>query len=205
MSSAEKLAILRIELADIEPLVWRRVAVRSSTNLETLHKIIQAAMGWLDYHLWEFTVDDVPYGVPDPDDASWGHKVQRASTTKLAKVLDSGTKAFEYVYDMGDNWGHRVVVERIEPVEPDRLYPEFLGGERRCPPEDCGGAPGYYEFLDAIGGPDKGKGSKKKKEALDWDGRPYDPDDIEEERIRITLKRIANASRPRKPKPPAPG
>ena len=131
MSSAEKLAILRIELADIEPLVWRRVAVRSSTNLETLHKIIQAAMGWLDYHLWEFTVDDVPYGVPDPDDASWGRKVQRASTTKLAKVLDSGTKAFEYVYDMGDNWGHRVVVERIEPVEPDRLYPEFLGGERR--------------------------------------------------------------------------
>ncbi len=89
-------------------------------------------------------------------------------------------------------------------MEPDRLYPEFLGGERRCPPEDCGGAPGYYEFLDAIGGPDKGKGSKKKKEALDWYGRPYDPDDIEEEQIRITLKRIANASRPRKPKPPAP-
>ena len=93
MSSAEKLAILRIELAEIEPLIWRRVAVRSSTNLETLHKIIQTAMGWLDYHLWEFTVDDVIYGVPDPDDASWGHKVQRASTTKLAKALDSGVNA----------------------------------------------------------------------------------------------------------------
>jgi Plasmid pRiA4b ORF-3-like protein len=201
MSSAEKLAILRIELADIEPMIWRRVAVRSSTNLETLHKIIQAAMGWLDYHLWEFTVDDVIYGVPDPDDASWGRKVQRASTTKLAKALDGGAKAFGYVYDMGDNWEHRVVVERIEPAEPDRLYPEFLGGERRCPPEDCGGAPGYYDFLDAIAGPDRGKGSKKKKEALDWYGRPYDPDDIEGEQIRISLKRIANASRPRKPKP----
>ena len=121
MSSAEELAILRIELAEIEPLIWRRVAVRTSTNLETLHKIIQAAMGWLDYHLWEFTVDDVIYGVPDPDDASWGHKVQRASTTKLAKLLDSGVKAFEYVYDMGDNWEHRVIVERIEPTEPERI------------------------------------------------------------------------------------
>ena len=68
------------------------------------------------------------YGVPDPDDASWGRKVQRASTTKLAKALDGGAKAFGYVYDMGDNWEHRVVVERIEPAEPDRLYPEFLGG-----------------------------------------------------------------------------
>ncbi len=69
--TAAKLAILRIELLDIEPLIWRRVAVRDATNLAALHKIIQAAMGWLDYHLWEFTVDDVPYGVPDPDGMDW--------------------------------------------------------------------------------------------------------------------------------------
>jgi hypothetical protein len=201
MSSADNLAILHIELIDIEPVIWRRIAVRGSTSLATLHKIIQAAMGWLDYHLWEFTVDDVTYGIPDPDDASWGHKVERASTTKLAKVLDGGIKTFGYVYDMGDNWQHRIIVERVEVAEPDKLYPEFLGGERRCPPEDCGSVPGYYDFLGDIAEPDKGKGSKKKKEALDWYGGPYDPDDIDEEQIRITLKRIANASRVRKPKP----
>src|SRR3954471_22099123 len=33
----------------------------------------------------------------------------------------------------------------------------FLGGERRCPPENCGSVPGYYDFLDTISGPDKGK------------------------------------------------
>lgn len=195
--NADELAILRIELADIEPLIWRRVAVRGSTSLATLHRIIQAAMGWLDYHLWEFTVDDVIYGIPDPDDISWGRKVERASTAKLAKVLGSGVKAFSYVYDMGDNWEHRVIVERIEAIQPNTLYPEFLGGEWRCPPEDCGGLPGYYEFLDNIAGPEKGKAGKKKKEALDWYGGPYDPSEIAEEQIRITLRRIANASRQR--------
>lgn len=198
--TADEVVILRIELVDIEPTIWRRVAVRGSTNLETLHRIIQAAMGWLDYHLWEFTVGDVVFGIPDPDDANWGHKVHRASTAKLTRILDGGIKEFGYVYDMGDNWEHRITVERIEPAKPDRLYPELLGGERRCPPEDCGSVPGYYDFLDAIAGPDKGKGSKKKKEVLAWYGGPYDPDDIDQEQIRITLKRIANTRRSGKPK-----
>lgn len=61
--------------------------------------------------------------------------------------------------------------------------------------------PGYYNFLEDIAGPDKGKGSQKKKQALQWYGGPYDPDDIDEEQIRITLKRIANASRAKKLKP----
>jgi len=50
--SADAIAVLRIELIDIEPLIWRRVAVKTATNLQTLHRIIQAVMGWLDYHLW---------------------------------------------------------------------------------------------------------------------------------------------------------
>lgn len=71
-------------------------------------------------------------------------------------------------------------------------------------PEDCGSIHGYYEFLDDIAGPDKGKGSKRKKQALNWYGGPYDPEEIDEEQIRISLKRIANASRPRGKKPSKP-
>jgi len=198
--SADDIAILRIDLDDIEPVVWRRVAVRASTSLFGLHRIIQATMGWLDYHLWEFEIDDVTYGIPDPQGHEWGREIRPASATKLAKVLNSGLDQFSYTYDMGDNWLHRITIERIEAAEPGKLYPEFLGGARRCPPEDCGSVPGYYDFLDAVAAPDKGKGSRKKKEALDWYGGPYDPDDIDEEQIRITLKRIANTYRRGKPK-----
>jgi hypothetical protein len=92
---------------------------------------------------------------------------------------------------MGDNWEHRIILERVEPAKDGTRYPWFLGGERRCPPEDCGGLPGYYEFIDAITASDKGRGSKKKKEALAWYGRPYDPDNIDERQIGIMLGRIA--------------
>ena len=42
---------LRIELDDIEPLVWRRVPVAANITLWRLHRVIQAAMGWTHSHL----------------------------------------------------------------------------------------------------------------------------------------------------------
>jgi hypothetical protein len=194
--SVDDVVILHIELDEIEPAIWRRVAVRATTSLLGLHRIIQATMGWLDYHLWEFEIDGVVYGIPDPDGFDWGRKIKPAGATKLTKVLNSGLDVFSYTYDLGDNWLHRIAVERVEPAAPETFYPAFLGGARRGPPEDCGSVSGYYAFLDAVAG----KGSRKKKEALDWYGGPYDPDDIDEPQIRITLKRIANTYRRGKPK-----
>lgn len=193
--STDEIAILRIELIDIEPLIWRRIAVRASTNLQTLHRIIQASMGWFDQHLWEFTVGGAIYGIPDPEEHFADRPVQRANMVKLAKLIGQGVTELSYVYDMGDDWRHRLIIECLKPAERGTLYPAFLGGERCCPPEDCGGIPGYYAFLDVIAAPDGGKGSRKKKEALGWHGGPYDPDDIDEQQIRIALSRIANAYR----------
>jgi hypothetical protein len=51
MAAPDTIASLRIELEDIKPLIWRRVTVRTSMNLEAVHSVIQAAMGWLDCHL----------------------------------------------------------------------------------------------------------------------------------------------------------
>jgi hypothetical protein len=68
-------------------------------------------------------------------------------------------------------------IEVINVADPHAKYPRFLGGERRCPPEDCGGPPGYFEFMENIAN----KGSQKGKEALAWYGGHYDPDDIDVE------------------------
>jgi hypothetical protein len=192
-SPAHAIATLRIELKYIEPLIWRRVAVRTSINLEALHPVIQAAMGWLDYHLWEFVIDERKYGIPDPDRPH----VKNGAATQLAAILASGITEFGYVYDFGDNWEHRIVVEDVATAEAGVKYPRFLGGERRCPPEDCGGPPGYFDFIENIAR----KSSKKAKEALHWYGGSYDPDDIDVEQINITLGRIANAYRPGRSRP----
>jgi hypothetical protein len=39
---------------------------------------------------------------------------------------------------------------------------------------------------------------------LTWYGGPYDPDDIDEPQIRVTLNRMANAARRRRSKPANP-
>ena len=86
---------------------------------------------------------------------------------------------------------HRIIVEQTGNAETYAKYPRFLGGERRCPPEDCGGPPGYFDFIESIAR----KNGKKAKEALDWYAGLYDPDHIDEQQINITLGRIANAYR----------
>jgi hypothetical protein len=149
-SDEDAIALLRIELEDIEPLIWRRVAVPTSMSLKAVHNVIQAAMGWLDNHLWEFKINDGKYGILIPNDPDWNERINNAATTKLSALLATGITEIGYIYDFGDNWQHRIIVEKLKPAEPGALYPQFLGGERRCPPEDCGGFPGYYDFLDKI-------------------------------------------------------
>jgi hypothetical protein len=45
---------LRIELEDIEPLVWRRIVVCNQLTFEALHNYLQWVMGWQDSHAHEF-------------------------------------------------------------------------------------------------------------------------------------------------------
>ena len=191
---------VRVSIDRIEPQIWRRLIVPLDFNLRELHLVLQAAFGWMNAHMHEFEIGGLNYG----DDSAAERMdddprvFDEMEVTLRDFTREPGT-TFRYVYDMGDNWEHHITIERVQPVEPGKLYPDFLGGERRCPPEDCGSVPGYYEFLDVIAGPDKGKGSRRKKEMLDWYGGPYDPDDIGEAQIRAALKRLANTGRRRRP------
>ena len=69
--SFNEIATVRIELRDSDPLIWRQIEVPTSITLKVLHDIIQAAMGWFDYHLWEFTIAKRRYGLPTDED--WGN------------------------------------------------------------------------------------------------------------------------------------
>ena len=68
--SFNQICTVRIELLYTDPLIWRELEVPTSITLEVLHDIVQIAMGWLDQHLWEFTIDKKGYGLPMDDD--WG-------------------------------------------------------------------------------------------------------------------------------------
>jgi hypothetical protein len=63
------------------------------------------------------------------------------------------SKSFNYIYDLGDDWKHRVKAEKILPADPDLRSPVCLAGRNACPSEDVGGGTGYIEFLDASSRP----------------------------------------------------
>jgi hypothetical protein len=187
----EQTARLRITLEDIEPEIWRSVEVPLDMPLKSLHDVIQAAFGWQDYHLYEFQIGEKYYGIPDPDGPPWAPRIMNAKTTKLQTVVARGIEAFTYTYDFGDDWRHRVVVEAIGTAEPNTTYPRLLDGKRRGPPEDVGGVPGYFDFLDAVTTP----GDPNGQSLLTWYGGPYDPDDIDTLTIRLRLGTIVKRRR----------
>ncbi|GBE41974.1 plasmid pRiA4b ORF-3-like protein [bacterium BMS3Bbin10] len=61
--------------------------------------------------------------------------------------------AFSYEYDFGDSWIHEIRIEKALPADPAVHYPRCLAGERACPPEDCGGPPGYEDLPAALQDP----------------------------------------------------
>ena len=61
---------------------------------------------------------------------------------------------FAYLYDMGDYWEHEVRLEKFLERDPKKTYPVCIGGSGACPPEDCGGPPGYLECRDEAMGLD---------------------------------------------------
>ncbi len=140
--SKPSVAVLKITLDDVEPNVMRRIVVPADIRLDRLHLVIQAAMGWTNSHLYEFRIGGAGWGEPDPDGFYDGPL--DAKKGRLSAVLaDAGRKTFSYLYDFGDGWSHTVKLEKIAPAiegESDVLLLDAVG---RCPPEDCGGAPGY--------------------------------------------------------------
>src|SRR5262249_50363341 len=97
-------------------------------------------MGWLDYHLWEFTIGKQRFGLPMDHD--WGTEPRiEAGKVRLRDVLTPGKTVIDYTYDFGDGWEHGLTVTDVRVGKHDVSYPRYISGERNGPPEDCGGHP----------------------------------------------------------------
>lgn len=185
----ETIARLRIALADTDPPIWRRVEVPVEASLKMLHDVIQGAMGWLDYHLWEFEAGGRRYGLPDPD---WpDDDLAAARNTRLAALIARGVRRFDYVYDMGDSWEHVVTFEAVEAAAPGVNYPRYIDGARRAPPEDVGGIPGFEEFLEDIADRKRPGHREATRWHLECYGEAFDPETIDERAARFGIAQIA--------------
>ena len=145
----EPILQVKVTLSDVEdPVVWRRVLIPAAIRLDKLHDVIQGAMGWQNYHLHAFWVGDVAYGT-DPED-ELGYRDE--TKVRLGDVADVGDR-IGYQYDFGDDWQHELLIEARADAEAGRTYPVCLEGEGACPPEDCGGSPGYERLKEILADP----------------------------------------------------
>ena len=159
------------------------VDVPLSATLLALHDIIQIAVGWTDSHLFEFVVGERVYGEPLPEDDFWDRHVYKAAGIRLKALIERAVERFLYVFDFGDDWRHDIFIESVGEGEADVDYPAFVDGERRCPPEDVGGVPGFMQFLEAALDPLH----VEHNEVVTWYGKPFDPVDIDERWVRLRL------------------
>ncbi len=126
--------------------VSRKLAVRADQTLEDVHRLLQAAFGWDDDHLYAFWLsgkfwDREPrsgFGRPgfcrDSGD--------RSARVKLSRLgLDVG-QAIAYVFDFGDEWRVRLKLVELRGVGGVPLQAVF--DQRGEAPPQYGSSEGDY-------------------------------------------------------------
>ncbi len=143
----------KIELLGIEPLIWRRIEVPSTYSFWDFHVAIQDAMGWLDYHLHSFSLlpprkrKPVLIGIPDDE---YEDNMLPGWEVPLTQYFKQPGDEAVYDYDYGDGWQHRIALKTIALQKEGIKSPNCCDGQGACPPEDCGGIPGYYHLIDIL-------------------------------------------------------
>ena len=152
-------------------MVWRRLLVPGSVRLDKLHRMFQAAMGWEDYHLHLFEIGDSRFGMQFdefPED-----ELQEKDATVLRAIGDA--RRFSYEYDFGDRWRHEVVVESFARSPRGLKFGVCVDGQNACPPEDCGGVPGYADLLEVLADPTHDEHEHMRS----WVGGRFDPEEFD--------------------------
>ena len=173
--------VIKVTLLGTSPPVWRRVLVHRDTTLRNLHKTLQTAMGWTNSHLHQFVFKGQKYSDPKH---GLGAGVINENRTRLGDVICTPGARLIYEYDFGDGWQHELLLEEI--LIGDETFREMcVAGARHCPPEDCGGSPGYSELLEILQDP-----THPEREGIrEWVGEDFAPEDFSMNEINRRLRR----------------
>ncbi len=179
--------LLKVTLeGSAKPPVWRKIRISEEETFETLHKAIQAAFGWHDNHLWEFSPKPYHPPVIGPPLEKFFEEDENdhedAGKIIISRAFHKPKDTFYYVYDLGDSWEHKIILQKL--VGEAAPYPMCTAGKGSCPPEDCGGIHGYYHMVEAINNPNHDQHQEVLEwmglsEGDGWDINSFDLDDVQ--------------------------
>jgi hypothetical protein len=208
-ANENKSYVLYVEVCNIVPTIWRRIRVPANITFNLLHdKVLAPAIGWCrDYHGYYF--QELP--LPDQRNLprfvrgvgiAFGPVASRAvdmmhcgihgieliddNEYKLGQILNKVNQKLRYVYDIGDTFIHKITLEKIESGDPQRI--ELIGGERACPPEDCGSLYSYAEKLDILADPKHPKYKETLRTASHSANYKNDPEPFDPNRFNLSQR-----------------
>jgi hypothetical protein len=190
MATPQIMHQFKITLLDTDPAIWRRIQVPETYTFWGLHVAIQSAMGWHDSHLHMFRTDKrgqtIINGNPVDDGFGDDEGTFNGWETRVTEFLGAPGDVAIYKYDMGDGWLHEILLEGIFLKEKGVKYPRCLAGARACPPEDCGGIPGFEHLLEVLDSPQH----PEYEELTGWLGKKYDPEKFDAAAVKFANPKV---------------
>ncbi|MGG0642673.1 plasmid pRiA4b ORF-3 family protein [Sporosarcina gallistercoris] len=191
-------AVLKVTMPFEDVPIWRRVLVPLSCSFETMHEILQILFDWHDSHMHEFILfdeneTDESQSKYSPTFTKQHYRpmlrvvmkeeslempgdlpIKLEKNITLAGIVETHT-VVKYMYDFGDGWMHDIQVEKVLH-DQTISKPVCLEGEGTAPPEDCGGEPGFYKFLEIMKNPSSPENETMKSWARGQLYREFDLD-----------------------------
>ena len=157
-----QLFVVRVDLRHAKPPIWRRLEVHSDLTLDVVHRVLQAAFGWMDSHLWRFSLGSDPFSPSSqvflcPWDVEEGEFDDEggipAAAVRLDETVQIPGEILSYAYDYGDNWELALRLENVLPAAAGTPSAIAVDGRRAAPPEDCGGRRTADELAEVLEDP----------------------------------------------------
>jgi len=139
---------------------YRKLIVPANITFLQLHKVLQTAFDWQNYHLFSFDIYDGD-SIREEPIASLVYHEEDLEFLEGARIMRGVSineylpahKYLLYTYDYGDNWQHYIEITGVLEAYSGPC-PVCMAGEGNSPPEDVGGAPGFENFLEILSDPE---------------------------------------------------
>jgi hypothetical protein len=177
---------LHVALLDVTPVIRRRLWIPGNLKISKLDRVKQEAFGWTNSHLHEFRIAGDRYGMTEIESIDGDEDLKSDKKITVAKVLPDSVKEFEYEYDFGDGWRHRVVVEGTMAATRYNDWPLCLSGENACPPEGIGDPGGFEDFMQSMADHEE----DDHFENWNWHSGPFVPKGFDVNTINTRIRKL---------------
>lgn len=131
---------IKVTIENTKPPVWRRLEIPNQITFRDLHDMLQEVFGWQEMHLHGFSFQNT--GVTVGNEGSFDYDENELLADDFLR-----TGWIRYTYDYGDDWRHKIILEKELP-DYEKRYSRVVKFKGNNFEEDSGGVWGADETKD---------------------------------------------------------